>query len=76
LTSVMRSRRDYYRRNRDLCIIFVVGLYLLCMVDAYVDASLAHFDISDNLSLDLTPTMLGSPIPSKPAFGLNWAFTF
>ena len=76
LPSVMRSRRDYYRRNRDLCIIFVVGLYLLCMVDAYVDASLAHFDISDNLSLDLTPTMLGSPIPSKPAFGLNWAFTF
>ncbi len=76
LTSVMRSRRDYYRRNRDLCIIFVVGLYLLCMVDAYVDASLAHFDISDNLSMDLTPTMLGSPVPSKPAFGLNWAFTF
>ncbi|MCH5214332.1 MAG: hypothetical protein J1E97_03995, partial [Muribaculaceae bacterium] len=50
LTNVMKRRKDYYRRNRDLCIICMVGVYLLCMVDAYVDASLAHFDISPDLS--------------------------
>lgn len=76
LEATMKSRKDYYRRNRDLCIICLVGLYLLCMVDAYVDASLAHFDISDNLSLDLQPAMFMTPVDNKVALGLNWAFNF
>lgn len=78
LTSTMRSRRDYYRRNRDLCIICLVGLYLLCMVDAYVDASMAHFDISPDLSLDVAPALMlpATPEGRKVSLGLNWAFTF
>lgn len=76
LTSVMKSRKDYYRRNRDLCIICMVGVYLLCMVDAYVDASLSHFDISPDLSMDVGPAILVEPGTAKPKFGLNWAFTF
>lgn len=76
LTSVMRSRKNFYRRNRDLCIICMVALYLICMVDAYVDASMAHFDISPDLSLDLSPSMLINPADRRVALGLNWAFTF
>ncbi len=76
LTQVMKSRKDYYRRNRDLCIICIVGLYLLCMVDAYVDASLAHFDISPDLSMDIQPAMFVAPTDRKVSLGLNWAFTF
>lgn len=76
LQSTLRSRRDYYRRNRDLCIICIVGLYLICMVDAYVDASLAHFDLSPNLSLDVQPSLIIEPSRGKPAVGLNWAFNF
>lgn len=76
LQSTMRSRRNFYRRNRDLCIIFIVALYLLCMVDAYVDASMAHFDISPNLSMDVAPAMMVSPGSRRPALGLNWAFNF
>lgn len=75
LTSVMQSRRDFYRRNRDLCIICCVGLYLLCMVDAYVDASLAHFDISPDLSIDWSPAMMVNP-SRKVSVGLQWAFNF
>ncbi len=78
LTNVMKTRKDYYRRNRDLCIICVVGLYLLCMVDAYVDASLAHFDISDNVALDMGPTLQIAPSPTggRVNLALNWALTF
>lgn len=78
LTSTMKSRRDYYRRNRDLCIICLVGLYLLCMVDAYVDASLSHFDISPGLAMDMAPALLIPETPSgrKVSLGLNWALTF
>lgn len=76
LTRTFKSRRDYFRRNRDLCIICLVALYLVCMIDAYIDASMAHFDISPNLSLDLSPTLLVQPATRKPALGINWAFNF
>lgn len=76
LESTLRSRRDYYRRNRDLCIILCVGLYLLCMLDAYVDASMAHFDISPTLSMDVAPSLILDPGGKRPAAGLSWGITF
>ena len=76
LKRTFKSRRDYFRRNRDLCIICLVALYLVCMVDAYIDASMAHFDISPDLSLDMSPVLLNQPATRKPALGINWAFTF
>ena len=75
LTNVLKSRRDYYRRNRDLCIISCVGLYLLCMVDAYVDASLAHFDISPDLSIDWGPAV-NLDHTHHINLGLQWAINF
>ena len=76
LTNILKSRRDFYRRNRDLCIICCVGLYLLCMVDAYVDASLAHFDISPDLSIDWSPKIGIDPTEGKMNLGIQWAFNF
>jgi len=76
LESVLKSRKNYYRRNRDLCVICMVGLYLLCMVDAYVDATMAHFDITPDLSMDLQPTFFQPPGDRLPAVGVQWAFTF
>lgn len=76
LSQTLKSRKDYYRRNRDLCIICCVGLYLLAMLDAYVDASLTHFEVSDDISLDLSPTILLTPGTRKVTPSLNWAFTF
>ena len=76
LTNILKSRRDFYRRNRDLCIICCVGLYLLCMVDAYVDASLAHFDISPDLSIDWSPAIGVDPSEKKFYAGIQWAFNF
>lgn len=83
LSNILKNRKDYYRRNRDLCIIGMVGLYLLCIVDAYVDASLAHFDITPDVAMDVAPAVIpnssGSPSPSltsKASVGLQWAVTF
>lgn len=76
LKSVMKTRKDYYRRNRDLCIICMVAVYLLSMIDAYVDAELAHFDISPDLSMDVSPGISADPVTRKYAIGMNWAFTF
>ncbi len=76
LTNVLQSRKNYFRRNRDLCIIAMVGVYLLAMVDAYVDASLSHFDISPDLSMDISPAIFQEVRGMKPSVGINWAITF
>ena len=76
LTNVLQSRKNFYRRNRDLCIICMVGVYLVAMVDAYVDASLSHFDISPDLSMDVSPAMFIDGRNTRPSIGLVWAFTF
>lgn len=50
-----KRRRDYFRRNRDLAIIGIVGLYAISMIDAYVDAELFDFDISPDLTFRIAP---------------------
>lgn len=76
LQSVLKSRKNYFRRNRDLCVICMVAVYLVAIIDAYVDAQLAHFDISPDLTLDISPGFTTEPITRKYSLGLNWAFTF
>jgi hypothetical protein len=76
LTNILQSRKNYYRRNRDLCIICMVGVYLVAMVDAYVDASLSHFDVSPDLSMDVAPAIFQETRGMRPAIGLQWALTF
>lgn len=76
LRKTLKSKKDYFRRNRDLSIICMVGLYLLCMVDAYVDASLAHFDISPDLSMNVYPALIEPNRNGLPSFGVQWALNF
>lgn len=76
LKNLLKSRKNYFRRNRDLCIISMVGVYLLAMVDAYVDASLSHFDINPHLSMDVVPALMQDGRQKYPSVGLAWALNF
>ncbi len=60
LTSTLKNRKDFFRRNRDLSVISMIGLYFVTMIDAYVDAQLFQFDISPDLSLKMQPALLRS----------------
>ncbi len=76
----MKSLRDSYRRNRDLSIIMMAGLYILQIVDAHVDAHFKDFDVSDDLSMNIEP-MVGynySPTVQRncATFGFNVGVTF
>ncbi|MFC4666444.1 DUF5683 domain-containing protein [Falsiporphyromonas endometrii] len=51
---------DFYRRQRDLSLIVTAGVYLLNILDAYVDAELYQFDISPNLSMRVAPDIAPS----------------
>lgn len=78
---IFKSRRDKYRRWRDLSFIAMMAVYALSIVDAYVDASLSQFDISDDLSLRVAPTVINgnTKIESRQnnhAIGMHAALTF
>ena len=54
---IFRKRKDLYRRQRDLSIFAFIGVYLLSVIDAYVDAELSDFDISKDLGLKIEPVI-------------------
>lgn len=41
------AAKDTFRRNREVVIFSLFGLYLLNIVEAYVDARLKYFDVGD-----------------------------
>ena len=78
----LRRGRDFYRRYRDLSIIVAVGVYFLVALDAYVDAELASFDISPNLSFQASPAVFtpnkdsALPTDRTAGVGLRLALSF
>ena len=78
--TIFKSRKDKFRRWRDLSFFVMVGVYALSVIDAYVDAELSQFDISKDLSLKVEPTFLNSgPSASRlhaSALGLNCSIQF
>lgn len=78
-TDVLQKRKDYFRYYRDLSIIGTVALYMLAMVDAYVDAQLFDFDMSTDLSMQLAPAVLKEPqtgMSAASSYGLQLSFNF
>lgn len=57
---LFRKRKDVYRRQRDLSIFCFIGVYLLSVIDAYVDAELSDFDISKDLGLKVEPAVFNN----------------
>lgn len=49
------SQKNYYKKFRDMSVIFGSLVYLVNILDANVDAHLKTFDVSDDLSLQLKP---------------------
>ncbi len=77
---IFKSRKDKYRRWRDLSFFVMLGVYAISVVDAYVDAELSVFDISKDLSLKVSPTVIpnhggGSYLESQ-SVGLSCKLNF
>lgn len=64
--NTFKNAKDIYRRQRDLSIFAFIGVYLLSVIDAYVDAELSDFDISKDLSLKLEPTLFNDVLRNRP----------
>ena len=58
LKSTLKRRKDMFRRYRDLSIFAFIGVYLISIIDAYVDAELSNFDITPDLSMKVEPAVI------------------
>lgn len=72
----LKSRKDNFRRFRDLSIIVTAGLYLLTILDAYVDAQLFDFDISPDVGMKVTPAYFDRSGTNARAYGLQCNIKF
>ena len=69
--------QNTYRKWRDLSIILTAAAYGLQMLDAYVDAHLHSFNVSDNLSLRWEPAAIQTDLAYYPqALGLGISLHF
>lgn len=76
-TAVLKDRQNMYRRYRDISIVVGVLVYALSIIDAYVDAQLFDFDISDDLSINIEPQLYYNPnLPEQRSAELKLAISF
>lgn len=77
LKSLIKKRKDTFRRYRDLSIFAVIGVYLISIVDAYVDAELSNFDITPDLSMRVEPVIMNTQTnSSNKSVGVQCSFRF
>jgi hypothetical protein len=55
--NTLKRKRDFYRRNRDLSMFGMMALYVASVIDAFVDAQLYNFSVSEDLSLRVEPVI-------------------
>ncbi len=54
--------QNFYKKNRDLSMVFIIGFYILNIIDANVDAHLKQYNVGDDLSFSpiLEPNLSGN----------------
>ena len=79
--------RDVYRRYRDYSIVATAAVYLLQVIDANVFAYMHDFEVTDDLTMNVSPTVIlpyneyamNTPVMNgsgSSAVGMRIGFTF
>lgn len=72
----LNTLQQYYHRYRDLTVIGFAALYALNIIDASVDAHLFTFDVSDDLSMQVEPTLINTVGMNNYTTGLSLKLKF
>jgi hypothetical protein len=73
----LKEGMDFYERNRDLSIILGCLWYTLNILEAYVDAHFFNYDISDDITMHISPSAVNNPVSAfQPAPGIKVSFKF
>ena len=83
--------RDVFRRYRDYSVLAIAGFYLIQVIDANVFAYMQDFEVNDDLSMKISPTVIApyneyaftpsmggfrGPSVGSNAYGMKIGFTF
>lgn len=71
--ALIRAQRQF-RRNRDIATLVTVGIYVLNIIDANVDAHLLQFNVDENLAM--RPHFQYNPLEDSADLGLTVNFKF
>jgi len=66
--------QNFYKQNRDRSMLFIVGVYLLNVLDANIDAHLKQYNVNDNLSIK--PTFDHSTLTNEMQWGIALSLDF
>ena len=72
----LQNAQESAQRDRDLALAITIGLYVLNIVDANVDAHLKQFNVDEQLALDVKPFLEYNPITTDPQYGLSVVIKF
>jgi len=76
----LKYYREKFHRDRDYAWLYISVFYVLNMIDANVFSHLKDFDVSDNLSLNMRPTIMYDDMLAMksqlPAFGMTLNLNF
>ncbi len=72
----IKNVKDSYKRNRDLMFLVTIGLHILNIIDANVDAHFYTFDVSPDLSIKAEPFFNKINFANSTAFGLKVSLNF
>lgn len=67
----LRSNRDTYDRYTQLSYMGSILLYGVIAIEAFTDAHLQNFDISDDLSMEIKPSFRIDQIENRPTVGVS-----
>ena len=66
--------QKFYRRNKEVSLLVLIGIYTLNIIDANVDAHLMQYNVDENLSL--APHFKINEIDATSNLGLTLNFNF
>ncbi len=72
----LRSLRDQYDKATQLSYIGTFAVYVVIGVEAFVDAHLQNFDVSEDLSLQIKPVLIMPDPTQSPAAGIGLRLDF
>lgn len=72
----LKRLRDDFDKKKQLSYIGMFGLHIVQAAEAFVDCHLKTFDVSDDLSFRIKPTLEPNLASNLPAMGFGVAFSF
>lgn len=72
----VQSARDNFRKYSEQAIFGTIGFYLLNSIHAFSQAHLLNFDIDDDLSLQLQPTIFNHSKSTSTSLGLGFTVSY